>query len=93
MKVTRRLSEWLGAGLLALVRAYQLLVSPWLAGACRHVPTCSVYAQDAIRRFGPLRGGWLTLRRIGRCHPWGTSGYDPVPEADATARRRSLNEH
>jgi hypothetical protein len=66
--------------MLGLVRAYQLGLSPWLGGHCRHVPTCSVYAADAIRRFGPARGGWLTLKRLARCHPWGTAGYDPVPE-------------
>lgn len=93
MTISRRISVWTAAGLLGLVRAYQLLISPWLGGACRHVPTCSAYAQDAIRRFGPLYGTWLTLRRIGRCHPWGSSGYDPVPDADRNGRRRSLNEH
>jgi putative membrane protein insertion efficiency factor len=66
--------------MLGFVRIYQYLVSPWLVGQCRHVPTCSVYAVDAIRAFGPLRGGWLTLRRLARCHPGGTAGYDPIPE-------------
>lgn len=93
MTILRQISAWTAAALLALIRCYQLLVSPWLGGACRHMPTCSAYAQDAIRRFGPLRGMWLALRRVGRCHPWGTSGYDPVPDADRTDRRGSLNEH
>lgn len=84
----RKLGERLGGGvaraagalLLAAIRAYQLLLSPWLAGRCRHEPSCSVYAATAIRRFGPLHGGWLALKRLARCQPWGTAGYDPVPE-------------
>ena len=67
------------AGAVGLVRAYQLLISPWLGRPCRHAPSCSAYAIEALRRFGVLRGGWLTAKRLARCHPWGTSGYDPVP--------------
>jgi hypothetical protein len=66
--------------LIGLIKAYQLVLSPWLGGQCRHVPTCSVYAVEALRRFGVARGAWLTLKRLARCQPWGTSGYDPVPE-------------
>ena len=66
-----------------LIRLYQLLVSPWLGGNCRFEPTCSAYAIDALERHGVLRGGWLALKRIGRCHPWGGSGYDPVPPRKA----------
>ena len=72
--------------LLGLIRLYQLALSPWLGGQCRFVPTCSVYADEALRRFGVARGLGLTLRRLGRCHPWGTSGYDPVPEREERAR-------
>ncbi len=64
-----------------LVRGYQLLLSPYLGGTCRYQPSCSRYALDALRRHGALRGGWLTLRRLGRCHPLGGMGYDPVPPA------------
>lgn len=64
--------------LLVLIRGYQLGISPWLGASCRYHPTCSAYALEAVTRFGALRGGWLALRRIGRCHPWGGSGYDPV---------------
>ena len=62
------------------IRAYQLLVSPLLGNHCRFHPSCSAYAQEAILRHGAARGGWLALRRIGRCHPWHEGGLDPVPE-------------
>lgn len=69
------------AGLLTgLIRLYQVTISPLLGPNCRYAPSCSEYAREAITRFGPLRGGWFALRRLGRCHPWGGSGYDPVPE-------------
>ncbi len=61
------------------IRLYQLCLSPLLPPSCRFVPTCSAYAIEALTRHGLLRGGWLTLRRLARCHPWGGSGYDPVP--------------
>jgi putative membrane protein insertion efficiency factor len=63
-----------------LVRVYQKLVSPNLGANCRYRPTCSQYAVEAITRFGVIRGGWLGVRRIGRCHPLRPGGYDPVPE-------------
>jgi uncharacterized protein len=62
-----------------LVRGYQLFISPMLPPSCRFAPSCSSYALEALGRHGALRGGWLALRRIVRCHPWGRSGYDPVP--------------
>lgn len=65
--------------LLWLIRGYQLTLGQVLPPACRFQPTCSRYAYAAVQRYGALRGGWLALRRIGRCHPWGPSGYDPVP--------------
>jgi putative membrane protein insertion efficiency factor len=80
-------SDCLRAVMLGAVRMYQLLLSPWLGGRCRHLPSCSAYALTAIERFGPRAGGWLALKRIGRCHPWGTSGYDPVPEAEQRSDR------
>jgi len=64
---------------LLLLRAYQSLLSPHLDGGCRHLPSCSSYAYDAVERHGVVRGGRLALRRLARCHPLGSSGYDPVP--------------
>ncbi len=66
--------------LIAFIKAYRYLLSPFLGNNCRFHPTCSEYAETAIRRFGPLRGTWLSIRRVGRCHPWHEGGIDPVPE-------------
>ncbi|MEE9136180.1 MAG: membrane protein insertion efficiency factor YidD [Gammaproteobacteria bacterium] len=63
-----------------LIRAYQRYLSPFFPPRCRFLPTCSEYARQAVVRFGPLRGSWLAIRRILRCHPLGPSGFDPVPE-------------
>ena len=69
----------LGRILISIVRFYQVAISSWTPASCRFTPTCSSYAIDAIREHGSVRGGWLALRRIGRCHPWGGFGFDPVP--------------
>ncbi|MEQ8302669.1 MAG: membrane protein insertion efficiency factor YidD [Cyclobacteriaceae bacterium] len=66
------------------IRFYQVSISPLLGSHCRHTPTCSHYTIEAIQEWGPFKGLWLGLKRIGRCHPWGTSGYDPVPKRNAT---------
>ena len=63
-----------------LVRTYQYAISPVIAPCCRHLPTCSAYAVEAITKHGALRGGVMSISRLLRCHPWGTSGFDPVPE-------------
>ena len=67
--------------LIALIRGYQLTLSPYIGGACRFLPTCSAYAIEAIARHGAARGSWLALRRLSACHPFGRSGHDPVPTA------------
>jgi putative membrane protein insertion efficiency factor len=79
--VRQGLLRVLGLALQAVVRSYQLLVSPLLPPACRFVPSCSEYAAEAIARHGALRGVGLALHRLARCHPWGGGGFDPVPEA------------
>ena len=63
-----------------IIGLYRYLVSPFLGPNCRYTPTCSEYAQTSVMRFGVFKGGWLALKRIVSCHPWGNSGYDPVPE-------------
>jgi putative membrane protein insertion efficiency factor len=64
-----------------LIRIYQCTLSPLIGPACRFYPSCSQYALEAVLRFGLLRGGWLALRRLARCHPWHAGGFDPVPPA------------
>lgn len=80
--ILNQLKNVLSGILILLIRFYQLAISPWLGSSCRYQPTCSAYMLEAIRIWGPFRGGWLGIRRIFRCHPWGDSGYDPVPEKD-----------
>ena len=77
-----RLKRVPGFLLTGMARGYQLFVSPVLPQTCRFHPTCSCYAIDAVREHGAACGGWLALKRIARCHPWGGEGYDPVPERD-----------
>ena len=77
---SRKLCKWLFTlPLLALVKFYQYCISPLTPPSCRYVPTCSQYAVEALRKYDPIKGCWLTLKRLSRCHPWGGSGYDPVP--------------
>ena len=64
--------------LIAAIRGYRFLLSPWMGNACRYWPTCSEYSMQAIERHGVLRGGWMTLARLARCHPYGAGGVDPV---------------
>jgi|TARA_A100001388_G_scaffold21006_1_gene13780 hypothetical protein len=61
------------------IKLYQILLSPLLGQSCRYHPTCSQYAVEAIEKYGPIKGIWLGIKRIARCHPWGGSGHDPVP--------------
>jgi putative membrane protein insertion efficiency factor len=62
-----------------LIRFYQGGISPFFPATCRYTPSCSEYGVQALKKHGPWKGGWLTLKRFGSCHPWGGSGYDPVP--------------
>lgn len=64
---------------LLLIKIYQYFLSPMLGASCRYTPTCSQYGVEAIKKHGPFKGGWLTIKRISRCHPWGGHGHDPVP--------------
>lgn len=76
METVRRVAAW---PFLALIKLYQLFISPVLPQTCRFYPSCSSYAAEAIRRFGPLRGSWMAARRLARCHPWNPGGVDHVP--------------
>ena len=65
--------------LILLIRGYQLIVSPILGSNCRFMPTCSEYALESLKAYGLIKGTFLTIKRIGKCHPWGSNGYDPIP--------------
>lgn len=65
--------------LLLLIRGYQLIISPLLGSNCRFMPTCSEYAMESLKSHGLIKGSYLTIKRIGKCHPWGGHGYDPIP--------------
>jgi len=75
----RTLWHILSLPLIALIKLYQWIISPALGPKCRFTPTCSQYSIEALKKYGPFKGGWLSLRRIARCHPWGGHGVDPVP--------------
>ena len=76
-----RINEGLQRFLVGLIKLYRLLLSPWIGRSCRFEPTCSRYTEEAIERFGPIKGTWMGVKRIGRCHPWHEGGYDPVPKS------------
>jgi len=73
------LKTLIGGLFVLLIKIYQNLLSPLLGAQCRYTPTCSQYGVEAIKKHGAFKGGWLTLKRIGRCNPWGGHGHDPVP--------------
>ncbi len=73
------LKTLIGGLFVLLIKIYQNLLSPLLGAQCRYTPTCSQYGVEAIKKYGAFKGGWLTLKRIGRCNPWGGHGHDPVP--------------
>lgn len=75
------LKKVIGKIFIGIIKLYQLTISPLMRPSCRYTPTCSCYGVDAIKAHGPIKGGYLTLKRILSCHPWGGYGYDPVPKA------------
>lgn len=77
--IWKGIGQFFGLFLILLIRLYQLTLSPLLGSSCRFTPTCSQYGLQAVRKHGAFKGGWLTIKRIGRCHPWGGHGHDPVP--------------
>lgn len=76
------LSRLLSFPFIVLIKFYQYVISPAIGPKCRYTPTCSQYGIEALKTHGVLKGLWLTLKRVSRCHPWGGSGYDPVPPAN-----------
>lgn len=78
-KTLRFTGRIVGVVLAAPIYFYRYCISPMLPATCRYTPTCSQYAIEALRKHGPVKGMWLAVRRIARCHPWGGCGYDPVP--------------
>ncbi len=79
--------------LIVFVRLYQAAISPFIAPSCRYTPTCSEYVVEAIRGHGIVRGCWLALRRIGRCHPGFEGGYDPVPETASSNKHNAIKQN
>lgn len=79
MKIRQLFRKVLNAPFIFLIRFYQKCISPLTPPSCRFTPTCSQYALEALRKYGPFKGGYLSIRRILKCHPFGGSGYDPVP--------------
>jgi len=73
------MSKILSKIMIGSIRFYQYAISPYLPPSCRYSPSCSVYGIEALKKYGPFKGGWLTIKRIASCNPWGGSGYDPVP--------------
>lgn len=78
-RVLKTISKAVASVMLALIWFYRRCISPFFPPVCRYTPTCSQYAVEAIKKYGPLKGGWLAFKRILRCTPWGGSGFDPVP--------------
>lgn len=73
------ISKMIAAPFILLIKLYQWIISPWLGPKCRYTPTCSAYTIEAIQKYGVIKGIWLGIKRLSRCHPWGGHGHDPVP--------------
>lgn len=89
-KIIGWLNQFLKYLFLVPVYFYKYAISPLTPASCRHVPTCSEYAVKAIKIHGALKGSWLAIKRLSRCHPWGTSGYDPVPPRRIKVKKLKL---
>lgn len=90
LKLVELLKKLFTGLLVGFVKFYKLTISPLTPGSCRHVPTCSSYAVEALQKHGPLKGLWLSIRRLSKCHPWGTHGYDPVPEVQTKIKPKKI---
>jgi putative membrane protein insertion efficiency factor len=77
--IFKKIFQILAVPFILLIKIYQLFISPLFPSSCRYTPTCSHYTAEALKKYGLFKGGWLGIKRILRCHPWGGSGYDPVP--------------
>jgi len=77
--ILKKIFQILAVPFILLIKIYQLFISPLFPSSCRYTPTCSHYTAEALKKYGLFKGGWLGIKRILRCHPWGGSGYDPVP--------------
>ena len=75
-----------------IFKLYYILISPFLGNRCRYAPSCSEYANQALETHGVVKGLWLTTKRLGRCHPWGGSGFDPVPQSNKNCTHESSNQ-
>lgn len=82
IKKPKPFKDWVIFFMLLPIKVYRYAISPFFPSRCLHDPTCSAYAEEAIKIHGPIKGSHLAIKRLLRCHPWGTSGYDPVPEAE-----------
>jgi putative membrane protein insertion efficiency factor len=79
MALVTLFKQLIGYIFIALIKVYQYFISPMTGASCRYTPTCSQYGVEAIRKYGAFKGGWLTIKRIASCNPWGGHGHDPVP--------------
>ncbi|MGB0862834.1 MAG: membrane protein insertion efficiency factor YidD [Saprospiraceae bacterium] len=79
MIIIQKISWLIGQVFILIIRIYQMIISPLFPPRCRYTPTCSTYSLQAIKKYGAFKGGWLAIKRIGSCHPWGGHGHDPVP--------------
>lgn len=79
IKFMKTAKEILALPFIFLIKLYQWIISPWLGPQCRYTPTCSQYGIEALKKYGPIKGLWLTIKRIASCNPWGGHGHDPVP--------------